>query len=318
MHDGSLEHIPLEMIATSDNTREVDTETVKYQDMKESIRVEGILTPLLVRRLSTPSGVVLDLVAGHHRLKAAEELGFKEIPCKVIDEISDEDKLKLQVQENVHRTDLNVIQLAAAMHDLIAKDPERYTVNRLSQEFHLRPDEVKRILKLHHMCDEAKLLVERGHIKVMNAVQLSKLDGPKQRNYLDQAREMTTVDFKEFLKHIVKREKTLHPKVRDEEYTPHPKLRKISLIKAELEKPEFAKKLVKDMNPEEAFLEGIRFCISLDSITAKKRQDEFERAFKEEQQRKKQRKRDRVAQDLEKQQAKIRELRAKMEQLEDE
>lgn len=82
--------------------------------LAESIRRDGILHPLLVRR----KGGGLELVAGERRLTAAREAGLEQVPV-VIRNLSDEKALELALIENIQREELNPLEEAEAYQQLI-------------------------------------------------------------------------------------------------------------------------------------------------------------------------------------------------------
>lgn len=75
------------------------------RSLEESIRIDGILQPLLVR----PVGEKYELVAGERRYKAAQSLGLTEVPV-TIREMSDEQAVSYALIENLQREDLNPIE----------------------------------------------------------------------------------------------------------------------------------------------------------------------------------------------------------------
>ncbi|KAM3099060.1 ParB/RepB/Spo0J family partition protein [Phormidesmis sp. 146-12] len=78
----------------------------KLQQLAESIRVHGILEPLLVRPIA---GDRYELVAGERRYRAAKEIGLQEVPV-VIRELSDLQAVELALIENLQREDLNPVE----------------------------------------------------------------------------------------------------------------------------------------------------------------------------------------------------------------
>ena len=95
-------------------------------DLESSLRTSGLLQPISVRPV--PGGAGYELIAGERRLRAAQKLGWTEIPA-VVKEIDDQALLSLALVENLQRTDLNPIEEA-----------EGY--QRLIQEFELTQQEV--------------------------------------------------------------------------------------------------------------------------------------------------------------------------------
>jgi len=86
----------------------------ELQELTTSISELGVLQPLLVRR--TRDG--LELVAGERRLRAAARAGLGEVPVLVVD-TDDVGSLERALVENLHRSDLNPIEEAAALRQLM-------------------------------------------------------------------------------------------------------------------------------------------------------------------------------------------------------
>jgi ParB family transcriptional regulator, chromosome partitioning protein len=84
------------------------------EQLKESIKIHGILQPLLVR----PFNGNYELIAGERRYRAAQELGLTEIPVH-IRELSDNEARQLSLIENLQREDLNPLEETEAILDLL-------------------------------------------------------------------------------------------------------------------------------------------------------------------------------------------------------
>ena len=96
----------------------------RLQELIDSIRVHGIIQPLIVRR----SGDKFELIAGERRWRAAKEVGLAEAPV-IVRTASDQDVLELALIENLQREDLNPIEEALAF-------------SRLAKEFGLKQEEI--------------------------------------------------------------------------------------------------------------------------------------------------------------------------------
>lgn len=97
---------------------------VKISDLANSIKEHGIIQPLVVAK----SGDNFELIAGERRLRAAKEIGLKEVPV-IIRKADEQEKLEVALIENLQRENLNPIETAAAYRKLI-------------DEFNLNQDEV--------------------------------------------------------------------------------------------------------------------------------------------------------------------------------
>lgn len=98
----------------------------RLEELAQSIRSNGIIQPLVVRR----NGERFQLVAGERRWRAAKMAGATQVPA-VIQDIPDERLLEITLIENIQREDLNPIETAVAFE-------------RLSRELMLNHEEIGR------------------------------------------------------------------------------------------------------------------------------------------------------------------------------
>jgi len=87
----------------------------KIKDLAASIKEQGIIQPLIVTQASPNR---YELIAGERRLRAAKTAGLAEVPV-VIKNVDTESMLELSLIENVQREDLNPIEEAGAIDELI-------------------------------------------------------------------------------------------------------------------------------------------------------------------------------------------------------
>ncbi|HLD99958.1 MAG TPA: ParB/RepB/Spo0J family partition protein [Bdellovibrionota bacterium] len=93
--------------------RDFDDRTL--DDLAQSIRSNGIIQPLVVRKTALGS---YELIAGERRLRAAKLAGLKQVPV-VIRRSTDREALEMALIENIQRQDLNCIDEALAYFQLI-------------------------------------------------------------------------------------------------------------------------------------------------------------------------------------------------------
>ena len=138
----------------------------KLQELTNSIKNQGVLSPILVRELGLNE---FEVIAGERRLRASKMADLKTIPC-LVDQKQDQDALVSALIENLQREDLNPLEEAKGL-------------DRLKREFGLTQDEVAistgkarstianslRILSLPNSVLEmlAKGLIEKGHAKLL-------------------------------------------------------------------------------------------------------------------------------------------------------
>lgn len=134
-------------------------------ELVQSIREHGIIQPLIVTK--APNGY--ELIAGERRLRAARQLGLREVPI-VCREAGDQEKLEIALVENIQREDLNPVELAIAYKALA----EEFDLNQEQLAKKLgksRPvvTNTLRILQLPGEIQEALVNGEitEGHAKIL-------------------------------------------------------------------------------------------------------------------------------------------------------
>lgn len=85
----------------------------KLAELSESIKKNGVLSPLLVRRNNSK----FEIIAGERRFRAAILAGIEKIPS-IIRDVSDGDSFRLSIIENIQREDLNPMEEAEAYYTL--------------------------------------------------------------------------------------------------------------------------------------------------------------------------------------------------------
>jgi ParB family transcriptional regulator, chromosome partitioning protein len=117
--------VAIDQIRASDQQvrRSFDSEALR--ELAESIRIHGLLQPVLVRRLADG----YQLLAGERRWRAARLAGLERVPALVRDEPDESARLVLGLIENLQREDLNPIE-------------EAHGIRVLADQFHLTQEEI--------------------------------------------------------------------------------------------------------------------------------------------------------------------------------
>ena len=110
---GLLE-IPVEAVAPNPRQPRTTFEDESLEALALSIREVGVLQPIVVRK----AGNGFELIAGERRLRAAKLAGLATVPA-VIRDSDDAESLREALIENIHREDLNPIELAEAFRELL-------------------------------------------------------------------------------------------------------------------------------------------------------------------------------------------------------
>ena len=105
-----------DLLPNSDQPRKkFDEESLK--DLSESIKVHGLLQPITVKNNDDGK---FTIIAGERRWRASQIAGIKKVPVNIIN-VGDKNLFELALVENVQREDLNPVEAAMAIKDLIEK-----------------------------------------------------------------------------------------------------------------------------------------------------------------------------------------------------
>ena len=180
-----VREVPLERLQANrfQPRREFDDEAIA--ELTESIRQNGLLQPLVVRRIE--SGY--ELVAGERRLRAMRELGWERAPALLRD-LSDESMLVLALVENLQRENLNPIEEASAFQQLI--DGFGFTQKEVAARLGRDRSTVSNTLRLLALPSAVRELVESGQLTAGHARAVLSLDS--EADQLSLAREITSGD----------------------------------------------------------------------------------------------------------------------------
>ncbi|MCJ7775517.1 MAG: ParB/RepB/Spo0J family partition protein [Desulfobulbaceae bacterium] len=112
--EGQFFRCPVEAIEANPYQPRQDISESDLEDMVNSVREKGIITPLLVSRTETG----YQLIAGERRWRAAQKAGLERVPV-VVREVTPYESLELALIENIHRKDLNAVEEALAYKRLL-------------------------------------------------------------------------------------------------------------------------------------------------------------------------------------------------------
>jgi ParB family chromosome partitioning protein len=144
--------------------------------LAESIAAQGIIQPLVVRRLAEPDGPArYELIAGERRWRAAGLAGLSQIPV-VVKEATDRDALEMALVENLQREDLNPLEVAEAYRTLI--EEFALTQDSLARRVGRQRSTVANHLRLLRLPPELKAALESGVITMGHARAVLGLEDP--------------------------------------------------------------------------------------------------------------------------------------------
>ena len=148
-------------------------DNVKIQELADSIKKHGVLSPILVREVGLDK---FEVIAGERRVRASKIAGLKTIPS-LVNQKEDQEALEAALIENLQREDLNPVEEARGY-------------DRLKREFDLTQDEIAkatgkarstiansmRILSLSPKILDmiSKGSLEKGHAKILSSLETTK------------------------------------------------------------------------------------------------------------------------------------------------
>ena len=161
--------IALDAIDANAHQPRRDFNDEELASLAQSIRANGVLSPILVR---AASGERYEIVAGERRWRAARIAGLRVIPALVRD-ADDPHALELALLENLQRTDLNPIEEAAGYRQLI--DEYGFTHDTLSTRLGKARPTLANALRLLSLPDSVQAMVRDGRLSAGHARALATL-----------------------------------------------------------------------------------------------------------------------------------------------
>lgn len=155
---GMYHLLSVDDIVVTKNIRKTFDEA-QLEELAASLKEYGILQPLVVRRLEGPGRPQYELVAGERRLRAARIAGLEKVPCRVVN-LSAKQAAEIQLLENLQRQDLNPLEEAQALADLMTE--HGYTQQTLAQKLGKSQPWVAQRLGLLKLPDAVRDAITRG------------------------------------------------------------------------------------------------------------------------------------------------------------
>jgi len=123
---GAIAEIDINKIETNPFQPRTNFDEMMLRELANSIEIQGIIQPITVRKMGYDK---YQIIAGERRFRASQMAGIKQMPA-FIRIANDEEMLELALIENIHREDLNAIEIAISYQRLI--DEIKLTQEKLS------------------------------------------------------------------------------------------------------------------------------------------------------------------------------------------
>ena len=158
----------------------------KMQELLESIKINGVLSPVLIR----PTGMdTYEMISGHRRLHAAQLAGLTAIPS-IIREMTDDEAVIAMVDANIQREELLPSEKAFAFKmklDAMKRQGQRpdqtsghnvpkLTTDQIGEENGMTGRQIKRYIRLTELIPELMEYVDLKRINLVCGVEISYLD----------------------------------------------------------------------------------------------------------------------------------------------
>ena len=129
----------------------------KLEELADSVKEHGVIQPILV--VKNEDGY--NIVAGERRWRAAKMVGLKTIPA-IVKDYTDTKKKQVALIENIQREDLNIMEVATALKELM--DMESYNVTDVAKVTGKSQSTVSNIVRLLKLAPDVQQLVLDGKL----------------------------------------------------------------------------------------------------------------------------------------------------------
>ena len=169
-----LHTLPVEYMQRGKYQPRKDINPEKLQELADSIKAQGIIQPVVVRKIAPDR---YEIIAGERRWRAAQLAGLQQVPV-VIKEIDDRTAMAIALIENIQREDLNPLEEAEALRRLL--DEFEMTHQQVADAVGKSRATVTNLLRLIDLHPDVKKFLINRQLEMGHARALLSLDGPKQ------------------------------------------------------------------------------------------------------------------------------------------
>lgn len=160
---GAIAQIEIDKIETNPFQPRTDFDETALNELSESIKNQGVIQPVTVRKMGYDK---YQLISGERRLRASKMAGLKKIPV-FIRVANDEQMLEMALIENIHRENLNAIEVAISYQRLLEEC--QLTQDKLSEKVGKDRSTVANFLRLLKLPAEIQIAIRDGYITMGHA-----------------------------------------------------------------------------------------------------------------------------------------------------
>lgn len=166
--------LPIEYLQRGKYQPRKDINPEKLQELADSIKAQGIIQPIVVRKIALEK---YEIVAGERRWRAAQLAGLQQVPV-VVKDIDDRAAMAIALIENIQREDLNPLEEADALRRLL--DEFEMTHQQIADAVGKSRTTVTNLLRLMDLQPDVKKLLISKQLEMGHARALLALEGIKQ------------------------------------------------------------------------------------------------------------------------------------------
>jgi ParB family chromosome partitioning protein len=170
-----ISYLPVERLQRSSYQPRREFDEDALNELAASIRAQGIVQPIVTRRMK--DGKNYEIIAGERRWRAAQLAGLTEVPT-IVREVSDETALAMTMIENLQREDLNPLEEASGLEQLMSQF--QLTHQELADVVGKSRSAVTNFLRLLSLRTEVKTMLEHNDLEVGHARALLALEDEAQ------------------------------------------------------------------------------------------------------------------------------------------
>lgn len=160
---GAVAEMDVDVIEANPFQPRTDFDELALTELAASIKVQGVIQPVTVRKIAYNK---YQLISGERRLRASKLAGLQTIPV-FVRVANDEQMLEMALIENIHRENLNAIEVAISYQRLI--DECNITQDKLSERIGKSRSAIANYLRLLKLSPEIQVALRDGHITMGHA-----------------------------------------------------------------------------------------------------------------------------------------------------
>ena len=172
---GAIAEIDINLIEANPFQPRTEFDQTALEELAQSIKEQGVIQPVTVRKLGYNK---YQLISGERRLRASKLAGLSKIPV-FIRIANDEQMLELALIENIHRENLNAIEVAISYQRLL--DECHMTQEAISEKVGKSRSAVANFLRLLKLPAEVQIAIRDGHISMGHARAIINIEDKEQQ-----------------------------------------------------------------------------------------------------------------------------------------